>query len=81
MSFTQAHHIDEIVSGPVRDVFIRHNAQRVFSLYLSHRHHQVAREEAVAKVYLIFPNYFIFHILLKIVKKGNASIISNYSAE
>ncbi len=31
-------------------MFIRHNAQSAFSLYLSHRHHQVGRDEAVVKV-------------------------------
>ncbi|KAK3377208.1 hypothetical protein B0T24DRAFT_665988 [Lasiosphaeria ovina] len=46
----QASDVDELISGPVRDVFIRHEAEKAFALYLSHRHHQVAAGKAVVKV-------------------------------
>lgn len=41
---------EELITGPIRDVFIKHDAHRDFCLYLQHRHHQVNEGEAIVKV-------------------------------
>ncbi|EJP61249.1 3-hydroxybutyryl-CoA dehydratase [Beauveria bassiana ARSEF 2860] len=46
----QAPHIDAIINGPIRDVFLRHGDHGLFCLYLQHRHHSVGQDEAVVKV-------------------------------
>ncbi|KAG6017605.1 hypothetical protein E4U43_000738 [Claviceps pusilla] len=39
-----------IINGPIRDVFLKYAADLTFCLYLQHRHHTVAANEAVVKV-------------------------------
>jgi hypothetical protein len=46
----QAASIDDIINGPIRDVFLKHGAHIAFCLYLQHRHHTVSNDEAVIKV-------------------------------
>ncbi|KAI4239783.1 MAG: hypothetical protein LQ349_000091 [Xanthoria aureola] len=47
----QAQHIDHLIRGPLRDVFIKYGAQNAFALYLQHRHHRLGRNETVVKVH------------------------------
>lgn len=42
--------IQDIINGPIRDVFLKHAAHLAFCLYLQHRHHTVGADEAVVKV-------------------------------
>ncbi|KAF3310518.1 hypothetical protein TWF173_009405 [Orbilia oligospora] len=42
--------MEDIINGPIRDVFISHAANVAFCLYLQHRHHTVGAGEAVVKV-------------------------------
>ncbi|KAL2059742.1 hypothetical protein VTL71DRAFT_10234 [Oculimacula yallundae] len=46
----QTENIDELIRGPIRDVFLRHGVQDMLTLYLQHRHHTVLENEAVIKV-------------------------------
>ncbi|POR33052.1 hypothetical protein TPAR_06752 [Tolypocladium paradoxum] len=46
----QAPSVDDIINGPIRDVFLEHAAYLTFCLYLQHRHHCVGADEAVVKV-------------------------------
>jgi len=46
----QAPSIDDIINGPIRDVFLKHAAHVTFCLYLQHRHHTVSADEAIVKV-------------------------------
>jgi hypothetical protein len=46
----QAPSIDDIINGPIRDVFLKHAAHLTLCLYLQHRHHTVGADEAVVKV-------------------------------
>ena len=41
---------DEIINGPIREVFLKHAAHHTLCLYLQHRHHTVDAGEAVVKV-------------------------------
>ncbi|KAM0256275.1 hypothetical protein ACHAPA_012225 [Fusarium lateritium] len=41
---------NEILSGPVRDVFLKHSPELLFSAYLQHAHHTLRDGEAVVKV-------------------------------
>ncbi|CAD6447778.1 e4d5ba55-7e96-4408-bfa6-a455d9d763fb [Sclerotinia trifoliorum] len=47
----QAEHINNVIEGPLRDIFIKYGVQNTFTLYLQHRHHQVHENEAVVKVH------------------------------
>ncbi|EFY89303.1 hypothetical protein J3458_018760 [Metarhizium acridum] len=40
----------DVINGPIRDAFLKHAAHLTFCLYLQHRHHTVAANEAVVKV-------------------------------
>ncbi|XDG01789.1 hypothetical protein ABKA04_001404 [Annulohypoxylon sp. FPYF3050] len=40
----------DVINGPIRDVFLKHSAHLTFCLYLQHRHHTLAANEAVVKV-------------------------------
>ncbi|KFY95010.1 hypothetical protein V498_03582 [Pseudogymnoascus sp. VKM F-4517 (FW-2822)] len=42
--------VDEIINGPIRDVFLKHAANLTLCLYLQHRHHTINANEAVIKV-------------------------------
>lgn len=42
--------MDGIINGPLREVFIKHDAFQTFCLYLQHRHHTIGDDEAVVKV-------------------------------
>ena len=46
----QAPFIDDIINGPIRDVFLKHNAHLALCLYLQHRHHSVYANKAIVKV-------------------------------
>lgn len=46
----QAPSVDDIINGPIRDVFLKHGAHIALCLYLQHRHHTVGADEAVIKV-------------------------------
>jgi len=46
----QTENIDELIKGPIRDVFISHGVQDTLTLYLQHRHHCVHENEAIIKV-------------------------------
>lgn len=46
----QAKQVDNVISGPLRDVFVKHGLQDTHCLYLQHRHHAVKEGEAVVKV-------------------------------
>ena len=41
---------DDIISGPIREVFLKHAAHHTLCLYLQHRHHTVDAGQAVVKV-------------------------------
>ncbi|KAJ9634517.1 hypothetical protein H2199_008974 [Coniosporium tulheliwenetii] len=41
---------DNIINGPIRDVFVNHNAHQSFWLYVQHGHHTVGSNETVVKV-------------------------------
>ncbi|KAM0800333.1 hypothetical protein BDR22DRAFT_806374, partial [Usnea florida] len=41
---------DDIISGPIREVFLKHAAHHTLCLYLQHRHHTVGAGQAVVKV-------------------------------
>ncbi|KAL8897578.1 MAG: hypothetical protein Q9192_002503 [Flavoplaca navasiana] len=47
----QAKHIDNLIQGPLRDIFIKYDAHKAFALYLQHRHHQLGENEAIVKVH------------------------------
>lgn len=47
---SQAPLVDDIINGPIRDVFLKHASHLTFCLYLQHRHHTVSAEEAIVKV-------------------------------
>ncbi|MCJ1355610.1 MAG: hypothetical protein MMC33_005602 [Icmadophila ericetorum] len=49
-SLVQLPHVDDIINGPIRDVFLRHVTHLTLCLYLQHRHHTVGADEAVVKV-------------------------------
>ena len=38
------------MNGPIRDVFLKHNSEDNFALYLQHRHHQLGCGEHIVKV-------------------------------
>ena len=42
--------MDDVINGPIRDVFLKHAAHLTFCLYLQHAHHTIGAEEAVVKV-------------------------------
>lgn len=46
----QALSVDDIVNGPVRNVFLKYAVHTTFCLYLMHRHHSVKADETVVKV-------------------------------
>lgn len=46
----QALSIDQVINGPIRDVFLKHAANLAFCLYLQHRHHTVDDNKAIVKV-------------------------------
>ncbi|GAM89006.1 hypothetical protein ANO11243_070400 [Dothideomycetidae sp. 11243] len=46
----QADFVDDLISGPLRDVFLKHDVHRKFSLFLQHRHHNVDAGCAIVKV-------------------------------
>ena len=46
----QAPSVDDIINGPIRDVFLKHAAHLALCLYLQHRNHTVGTDEAVVKV-------------------------------
>jgi hypothetical protein len=46
----QAPSVDDIINGPIREVFLKHAANLTLCLYLQHRHHTVGADEAVVKV-------------------------------
>ena len=50
MLLVQALPFDDIINGPIREVFLKHSAHLAFCLYLQHRHHTVGADEAVVKV-------------------------------
>ncbi|KAL8895228.1 MAG: hypothetical protein Q9207_008251 [Kuettlingeria erythrocarpa] len=47
----KAKHIDNLIQGRLRDVFIKYGAHKAFALYLQHRHHRLGSNEAVVKVH------------------------------
>ena len=49
-TIVQAPPVDDIINGPIRDVFLKHGAHIALCLYLQHRHHTVGADEAVVKV-------------------------------
>ncbi|KUJ14197.1 uncharacterized protein LY89DRAFT_686710, partial [Mollisia scopiformis] len=49
-TIVQAPHVDDIINGPIRDVFLKHAANLAFCLCLQHRHHTVGADKAVVKV-------------------------------
>lgn len=42
--------IDQVINGPIRDVFLKHVAHLTHCLYLQHRHHHCEDNEAIVKV-------------------------------
>ncbi|KAI9815418.1 MAG: hypothetical protein M1832_005488 [Thelocarpon impressellum] len=46
----QSPSVDNIINGPIRDVFLKHAAHLTLCLYLQHRHHTVGTDEAVVKI-------------------------------
>ena len=42
--------LDDVISGPIREVFLKHAAHLTLCLYLQHRHHTVGTGEAIVKV-------------------------------
>ena len=42
--------VDDVINGPIRDVFLKHAAHLTFCLYLQHRHHAISPDEAIVKV-------------------------------
>lgn len=46
----QASFVDDAISGPIRDVFLKHASQHSLCLYLQRRHHTVSVGEAIVKV-------------------------------
>ncbi|EON69078.1 hypothetical protein W97_08391 [Coniosporium apollinis CBS 100218] len=42
--------VADIINGPIRDVFLKHDAHHKFCLHLQHRHHTVGANEAIVKV-------------------------------
>ena len=49
-TLVQAPPVDDIINGPIRDVFLKHAAHLTFCLYLQHRHHTISSKEAIVKV-------------------------------
>jgi len=49
-TIVQAPFVDDIINGPIRDVFLKHDAHLALCLYLQHRHHTVCADKAVVKV-------------------------------
>lgn len=49
-TLVQAPSVEDIMNGPIRDVFLKHAANIAFCLYLQHRHHTVGADEAIVKV-------------------------------
>lgn len=47
----QDKHIDNLIKGPLREVFIKYGAQKAFALCLQHRHHRLAKNETIVKVH------------------------------
>lgn len=41
---------DDILSGPIRDVFLKHDCEAQFCVQLQHAHHLVGEDEAMVKV-------------------------------
>lgn len=41
---------NDIINGPIRDVFLKYAADLTLCLYLLQRHHTVSADEAVVKV-------------------------------
>ncbi|KFX94723.1 hypothetical protein V490_04216 [Pseudogymnoascus sp. VKM F-3557] len=46
----QVSSVDDIINGPIRDVFLKHAANLTLCLYLQHRHHTISANEAIVKV-------------------------------
>lgn len=46
----EAPFVDNVINGPIRDVFLKHAAHLTLCLYLQHRHHTVGTNEAIIKV-------------------------------
>ncbi|KAI0436239.1 hypothetical protein F4803DRAFT_542987 [Xylaria telfairii] len=46
----EAQNLDKLIQGQIRDVFIKYGAQKAFTLYLQHGHHQLRDNEAIVKV-------------------------------
>jgi len=42
--------MEDIINGPIRDVFLTHGAHRNLCLYLQHAHHRIMANEAIVKV-------------------------------
>ncbi|KAI4280129.1 MAG: hypothetical protein L6R35_005972 [Caloplaca aegaea] len=47
----QGKHIDSLIQGPLRDIFIKYDAHKAFALYLQHRHHRLDKNETMVKVH------------------------------
>lgn len=45
----QAKQVNNVISAPLRDVFVKHGLQHTHCLYLQHRHHAVKEGETVVK--------------------------------
>jgi hypothetical protein len=46
----QAPSVDDIINGPIHNVFLKYAAHLALCLYLQHRHYTVGTDEAVVKV-------------------------------
>jgi hypothetical protein len=42
--------VDGLISGPIRDISLKHGAHKNHCLYLQHQHHRIGAGEAVVKV-------------------------------
>lgn len=50
LTSVKAPFVDDVINGPIRDVFLKHAAHLTFCLHLQHRHHTIGTDEAIVKV-------------------------------
>ncbi|KAJ6780651.1 hypothetical protein PWT90_01747 [Aphanocladium album] len=42
--------VNDVINGPIRDLFLKYASDAVFCLYLQHRHHKLSEGEKIVKV-------------------------------
>jgi hypothetical protein len=48
--YLQTQQVNDLMEGPLRDVFLKYGVEKTFSLCLQHRHHELRDSEVIVRV-------------------------------